>query len=43
MGGNSWGLFPPSFYYTHTQEEAERISAKAIEEIEELMDRLKKN
>lgn len=26
MGGSCWGLFPPSFYYTHTEEEIERIT-----------------
>lgn len=28
MGGSCWGLFPPSFYYTHTEEEIERIKKK---------------
>lgn len=26
MGGSCWGLFPPSFYYTHTKEEIEQIT-----------------
>lgn len=28
MGGSCWGLFPPSFYYTHTEEEIERIKKR---------------
>lgn len=30
MGGECFGLFPPSFYYTHTEEEIERISEETI-------------
>ena len=41
MGGNDWGLFPPSFYYFHTEEEVERIASKTIAEIEELINKLK--
>lgn len=41
MGGNSWGLFPPSFYYTHTEEEIERIATETVAEIQELINRLK--
>lgn len=26
MGGICWGMFPPSFCYTHTEEEIERIT-----------------
>lgn len=29
-GANSWGLFPPSFYYTHTEEEIKRIKAETV-------------
>lgn len=43
MGGNNWGLFPPSFYYTHTEEEVERIATETIAEIQELINRLKGN
>lgn len=43
MGGNSWGLFPPSFYYTHTEEEVERIAAETAAEIQELINRLKQS
>lgn len=30
MGGECFGLFPPSFYYTHTEEEIEQISEETI-------------
>ena len=33
MGGRCFSLFPPSFYYTHTDEEIERI----INELREFM------
>ncbi len=39
MGGNCFGLFPPSFYYTHTQEEIELIKYKIIKELEEIIKR----
>lgn len=42
-GAVNWELFPPSFYYTHTQEEVERIVAETLEEIEELINRLKRS
>lgn len=35
-----WSLFPPSFYYTHTEEEIERITAETIERIRKLIDEL---
>ena len=42
-GGNCFGLFPPSFYYTHTEEEVRRITDETLERlrsmIEELEDR----
>lgn len=38
MGGSCFGLFPPSFYYTHTPEEVERITNQVLEEIENLID-----
>ena len=37
MGGNCWGLFPPSFYYTHTEEEIEKITNETIEELEKMI------
>ena len=30
IGASSWQLFPPSFYYTHTEEEVERIIKETI-------------
>ncbi len=37
MGGNCFSLFPPSFYYTHTPEEIERIKWEQIEEIKKIL------
>ncbi len=34
-------LFPPSFYYTHTPEEIERIRAEKIKKIQEMIDQMK--
>jgi hypothetical protein len=36
--GNCFSLFPPSFYYTHTQEEIDRITAEEIAKIRKLLD-----
>ena len=30
MGGNCFGLFPPSFYYTHSEEEIKRIRDETL-------------
>ena len=38
MGGSCWGLFPPSFYYTHTEEEIERITKETIESCKKMLD-----
>lgn len=38
MGGNCWRLFPPSFYYTHTEEEIERITKETIENCQKMID-----
>lgn len=40
MGGNCWGLFPPSFYYTHTEEEIEKITNETIEELKRMLDEI---
>lgn len=40
MGGNCWGLFPPSFYYTHTEEEIERITKGTLERCQKMIDKL---
>ena len=39
-GGNCWGLFPSSFYYTHTEEEIERITAETKARIQALIDQM---
>ncbi len=41
MGGSCWGLFPPSFYYTHTEEEIEQITNETLERIKKLIDEFK--
>lgn len=41
MGGNCFALFPPSFYYTHTPEEVERITREEITEIRNILDEYK--
>ena len=38
MGGSCFALFPPSFYYTHTPEEIERITKEEIAEIRKLLE-----
>ncbi len=38
MGGSCWGLFPPSFYYIHTEEEIERITKETIESCKKMLD-----
>lgn len=39
MSGEScFSLFPPSFYYTHTREEIERIKREEIAEIRKILD-----
>ena len=30
MGGSCFGLFPPSFYYTHSEEEIKRIRDETL-------------
>ena len=39
-GGSCWELFPPSFYYTHTEEEIKRITAVTKARIQTLIDQL---
>lgn len=39
-GALGWKLFPPSFYYTHTEEEIERIIAETNARLQELSDQL---
>lgn len=40
MGGSCFGMFSPSFYYTHTQEEIESIVAEEEKQIQKLMESL---
>lgn len=39
MGGNCFDLFPPSFYYTHTEEEIKRITEETMAELQALFDK----
>ena len=36
-----WELFPPSFYRTHTEEEIEEATAKAMKELDLLLEELR--
>ena len=38
LGISGWALFPPSFYYTHTEEEAERIKKELIAELRKILE-----
>lgn len=38
MGGYCFGVFPPSFYYTHTEEEIKRITAEKMENIQKMIE-----
>ena len=40
FGGSCWGLFPPSFYYTHTEDEIKRIEEETIKELYEMLEQL---
>ena len=39
-GASCWQLFPPSFYYTHTEEEIERIKKETIEGLQQMIDEM---
>lgn len=39
-GQSSYSMFPPSFYYTHTPEEIERITQEEMKKIRELIDQM---
>ncbi len=39
-GGSCFGLFPPSFYYTHTEEEIERIIDETLDNMQKMIDQL---
>lgn len=36
--GNRWALFPPSFYYRHTPEEAESIVERDVAYLQNVID-----
>lgn len=36
-GGSCFGLFPPSFYYKHTQEEIARLEKEEIEKLKKIV------
>ena len=40
-GSLSWMLFPPSYYYTHTQEEIERDTEEAIKRLRQKIEELR--
>lgn len=42
FGGSSYELFPPSFYYTHTEEEIKRISKKEIDKLKAFLEDFEK-
>lgn len=37
-GQSSYSMFPPSFYYTHTPEEIERLKREEIAKIRRILD-----
>ena len=39
-GASCWQLYPPSFYYTHTEEEIERIKKETIEGLQQMIDEM---
>ena len=39
MGGSCFGLFPPSFYYTHTEEEIKRITDQELDKLRAIRDK----
>lgn len=42
-GGSCFGIFPSSFYYTHTPEEIEQITAEEIKKLSEMINQLEKS
>ncbi|MBQ8233426.1 MAG: hypothetical protein IJZ34_16085 [Lachnospiraceae bacterium] len=41
MGGSCWGLFPPSFYLTHTQEEIQRRKKAELDKLKAMLEEYK--
>lgn len=42
MGGNCFGLFPPSFYHRHSDEEAKQITRETIAKLNAIVEDYKK-
>lgn len=42
MGGSSWGLFPPSFYLTHSPEEVQRRKKEELDKLKAMLEEFKK-
>lgn len=38
MGGNCFEIFPPSFYYTHTEEEIEQTKKEILDMYQEMLE-----
>ena len=41
MGGSCWGLFPPSFYLTHTPEEVQRRKKEELDKLKAMLEEYK--
>lgn len=41
-GGSCFGLFPPSFYYKHSEEEIERLRQQEILKLKEILNEFQK-
>lgn len=39
LGCYEWSPFPPSFYYTHTEEEIKRITGEELDKLRAIRDR----
>lgn len=39
MGGSCFGLLPPSFYYTHTEEEIKRTADEELDKLRAIRDK----
>lgn len=43
MDGHSWSLFPPSFYFTHTQEEIQRRKKAELDKLKAMLEEYKES
>ena len=41
MGGNCWGLFPPSFYLTHAPAEIQRRKKEELDKLKNMLEEFK--